>query len=196
MTLFKNKYRIESIRLQTWDYSSRGYYFITICVKNRIHALGYVNNGKMILSKQGQIVQEQWNDLINHYNDIELDAFVVMPNHVHGIIIVTSVGAIHVGAIPVVGAIHELPLRRQQPTPIHIIRRKMLIPKIIGRFKMQSSKKINDCQNTNGQPFWQSRYYDHIIRNENSLYKIQRYINNNPLKWECDRNNDTNLSAN
>ncbi len=103
-----------------------------------------------------------------------------MPNHIHGIIIITNVGAIH-----------ELPLQnspQQMPEPIKK-RQLMTIPKIIGRFKMNTAKQINQLRNTPGLPLWQRNYYEYIIRNEIELNKIKEYLINNPLKWELDIEN-------
>ena len=86
MTLFKNKYRIESTRLQEYDYSSQGAYFITVCTKNRECLLGALVDGQIILNNFGKIVLDCWHDLPNHYSNIILDEFVIMPNHIHGII--------------------------------------------------------------------------------------------------------------
>jgi REP element-mobilizing transposase RayT len=163
-----------SIRLQGYDYSQNGAYFVTLCTQNRECLFGEIVNGEMILNEQGKIVEQCWNDLSNHYDNIELDAYVIMPNHFHGIIFITDT----VDNVDNVGAIHELP-RQQQ-------RRKMLLPKIIGRFKMNSAKQINQIRNTPGIPVWQRNYYEHIIRDEKSLENIRNYIINNPLQWYYD----------
>jgi len=86
MTLYHNKYRIESTRLQNWDYSSAGFYFFTICTKNRNNIFGEIINNQISLNGAGEIVWECWNDLPNHYPNLMLDEFIVMPNHIHGII--------------------------------------------------------------------------------------------------------------
>jgi REP element-mobilizing transposase RayT len=119
---------------------------------------------------------------------VELDEFVIMPNHVHGIIII--VGAIHVGAIHV-GAIHESPLQHEQQHST-ITRRKMLLPKIIGFYKMNSPKQINQIRQMPGTPIWQRNYYEHIIRSESELNRVgvqnlePQHIINNPLQWQYD----------
>ncbi len=129
-------------------------------------------------------MRECWNDLPNHYANVELDAFVVMPNHVHGIIIILEnlVGADH--DLPDTGAIHESPLPKTT-----IERRRMLLPKIIGRFKMNSAKRINQIRRTPGMSIWQRNYFEHIIRDDNALTRIRDYIINNPQQWEFDREN-------
>lgn len=171
---YPNKLR-KSLRLKEYDYSREGAYFITICIYNRERILGNVTDGKPILNQFGNIVLECWNSLTRRYANIELDKFVVMPNHVHGIIKI----------IDNVGAIHELPLQSNKI----VERRRMLIPKVIGYFKMNAAKQINIMRNTSGIPFWQYNYYEHIIRNVDKLNKIREYIQNNPLKWHLDREN-------
>ncbi|MEW6376427.1 MAG: transposase [Thermodesulfobacteriota bacterium] len=150
----------KSIRLKNYDYSQPGGYFVTICTNSREF---YFEN----LPELKQIVQNQWKGLEKKYLEIELDEFIVMPNHIHGIIFI-------------VGAIHELPLQN---------RRNMILPKAIGYFKMNTSRQFNQILNRTGQPFWQRNYYEHIIRNERELSRIREYIQNNPLKWELDREN-------
>ncbi|OGI20723.1 MAG: hypothetical protein A3B68_09300 [Candidatus Melainabacteria bacterium RIFCSPHIGHO2_02_FULL_34_12] len=88
--LFKNKYRIKSTRLKNYDYSSNGTYYVTICTKNRECCLGAVNDRKIKLSTMGKIVEQCWHETIKHFNNVILDEFIVMPNHVHGIIIIRS----------------------------------------------------------------------------------------------------------
>lgn len=97
--LFMNKYRTKSLRLQFYDYSSIGAYFVTIVVKNRCNILGAIKNNKMKLNKYGRICFVVWNDLINHYSGIQLDEFVIMPNHIHGIIVIRSVTVVIMNCI-------------------------------------------------------------------------------------------------
>ena len=207
-----DKHHRRSIRLQGYDYSQYGAYFVTLCTQNRECLFGEIVNGEMILNEYGKIVEQCWFNLPNYYNNIVLDAYIIMPNHFHGIIFINDtidtvdnigaidIGAIHVGAIHEspqqpdnespntgaipVGAIHELPQQPENESPRQ--RRKMLLPKIIGRFKMNSAKQINQIRNTSGVPVWQRNYYEQIIRNEKSLEKIRNYIINNPLEWYYD----------
>jgi putative transposase len=201
--LFKNKYRIKSTRRKNWDYSQEGYYFITICTRDRIKAFGNIKDGEMINTKQADICNECWMDLPNHYPNIELDEFIIMPDHIHGIVAITDSVCVNQSDVetirPRVETIHELSLpvydelslrddvpQYDDQSNIRQQRRKMLIPKIIGRFKMQSAKKINQFQNTIGQPFWQKNYHDRIIRDETELYFVREYIRNNPLHYTGD----------
>lgn len=163
------KRRKNSLRLESYNYSWLGAYFITICSYKREDIIGEIEKGLMQLSNVGKIVQDCWHQIPVNYNNIKLDDFVIMPSHIHGI-------------IWIVGVIHESPHLR-------IERRKMIISKIIGRFKMNSSKLINDIRNSKGSRVWQRSYYDHIIRNEDDLNNTKQYIQNNPLNWEKDEYN-------
>jgi len=170
------KHHRRSIRLKEYDYSQPGAYFITIVTQDRMCLFGEVVDGKMRLNAFGEIVAQTWYELPNHTPNVALDACIVMPNHMHGIIVITDA---HVGAI------HELPLHE---LPLHA-RRRMLLPKIIGRFKMVSAKGINKIRNTPGVPVWQRNYYEHIIRNVDALNRIRQYITDNPMRWASDREN-------
>ena len=179
------KHHRRSIRLKGYDYSSEGWYFITLCTQNREYLFGDVENGKMILNKYGGVVDLFWNYLYEKY-PIEVDEYIIMPNHFHGI-------------INIVGAIHESPQRespqRESPQRESIqrdisdikVRRKMILPKIIGYFKMNSAKQINKLRYTTGTSVWQRNYYEHIIRDEKDLNRIRNYIINNPGKWQDDK---------
>ena len=153
------KLKRRSIRLSHWDYSNAGWHFVT-------------KNNKVELSEYGNIVEKFWISLIKRYEDISLDEYVIMPNHFHGILAINNY----------VGAIHELPVRSEKK-----IHRKMLLPKIIGFFKMNSAKEINSSRHTQGRPFWHRNYYEHIIRNEKDLQRICEYIIENPYKWKADK---------
>jgi len=177
----QEKYHRRSIRLKGYDYSQAGAYYVTMCTQNRECLFGEIVNGKMRLNEYGQIVQQCWMEIPQHYQNVQLDEYVVMPNHVHGIIIINE------SDISTVGAIHELPLRHELPHSREQ-RRNMLLPKIIGRFKMNVAKPINRIRQTPGISVWQRNYYEHIIRNENELNRIRHYIINNPLHWKTDDN--------
>jgi len=116
-------------------------------------------------------VQRHWEEIPKHFENVELDEFIIMPNHFHGIIVLTEP----------VGAIHESPLPMTQRQ-----RRMMTLSKIIGRFKMRTAKEINLMNKTPGCPVWQRNYYEHVIRGEKDLENIRDYIRHNPLKCEYD----------
>ncbi len=164
-----------SIRLKDYNYSQAGAYFVTLCTWERKCIFGRIVEGVMQLNPLGIIVQDCWNDLRHHFPDVEFEVFVVMPNHFHGIIVIKT---------DIVGAIHELPLHENK-----LARRRMLLPKIIGRFKMISAKRMNEVRGTPGVPVWQRNYYEHVIRDEKSFGRIQEYIQTNVLRWEMDKEN-------
>jgi len=157
-------------RLKEFDYSQGYWYFVTICIKDMITYLGKVENGKLILNKYGEIVEEKWNMLTEIHNEVYLDEFIVMPNHFHGIITFDHVGTTH-----------ELSLRKKPKT----------LSYYIGKFKMQSSKQIHLKGLKNFK--WQRSFYDRIIRNEKELNQIRKYIKHNPLKWDIDKSTPVNL---
>ncbi len=211
---FKNKYRIESNRLQTWDYSSPGGYFLTVCINNREEILGTVKNKQMIMSDAGKIVADHLTKIPEYHPRVILNECIVMPNHIHCIIILgdydfnngicnklsnQSIAIDNVDKIHTVETIHELSLRYGSRNEFMTseqyrkMRRRMLIPKIMGKFQMQSSKEINILNNTPGKRNWQRNYHDRIIRNEFELKRIQQYISNNPADWENKKNNDEGL---
>ena len=161
-------------RLKEYDYSLNGEYFVTVCAKNRECLFGKIIEGKMRLSDIGKIAQRCWQEIPIHFPDAELDEFIIMPNHIHGIIVVGNNAA--------VGNKNFCSLQWQTKWACSL-------SSIIRGFKIGVTKW---CRN-NATQIWQKSYYDHIIRNENSLNKIREYIKNNPLKWENDRNNTENL---
>jgi REP element-mobilizing transposase RayT len=185
MTRYKNKYRIESARCQNWNYTENGYYFVTICTRDRQCCFGDVIDGKMQLSPIGQIVAEEWQKTEQIRSNVQIDAWVVMPNHLHGIVI-----------------IHK-PVETLRPdTLVETFRRNVFTDKsrlkpnslgsIIGQFKSVCTKRIWAA----GFPDfgWQTRFHDRIIRDEESASQIREYIINNPARWESDKNNLKNIS--
>jgi len=177
-----NRHHRRSIRLKGYDYSQAGAYFITLCTQDRACLFGKVVNGEMRLNDAGRMVLAEWNRLPERFPQVVLDAFVVMPNHVHGILVITdpapTVGAT-VGATPTVGA-----TTRVAPT----------VGNIIGAFKSRVTVEYIRGVKTSGWPpfrgrLWQRNYYEHIIRNERALNAIRRYILENPLRWHLDREN-------
>ncbi len=175
--------RRRSIRLQGYDYSQVGAYYITVCTRDRECLFGDVVNGQMKLNEAGKIIQPVWEGLPHSYEGIELNAFILMPNHVHGVIVISTQ----------VGAIHESPLSSIGKSPAIVDRvshrRRMLLAKLVGRFKMVTSKQINALRRSSGQPLWQRNYYEHVIRDGRSLNHIRQYIADNPVQWGFDLEN-------
>ena len=174
-----------SIRLQTYDYSRGGGYFITTCTQKRVSLFGEIlptsqhpeGITTMQCNEWGAIVSDHWRGLAELHPNICLDDYVVMPNHFHGILIFTD----HLNDFSGGNACVD----RKIPT-----RRNMAVPKLIGRFKMQTAKAINALRGTPGVTVWQRNYWEHIIRDESEWMILREYILNNPAKWEQDRLND------
>ncbi len=160
-------------RLEGYDYSTPGYYFVTICSKEMLEYFGRVNNSKMKLNDAGQIVRKCWFDLPNHYKNCKLHTFIIMPNHIHGIIEIVGNGL--------------KPFQNEQTTNIRNGLKPFLthgLSEIVRGFKTFSSKYIN--QQTKYKFTWQKSFYDHIIRNDNELNRISDYIEKNPQLWKQD----------
>ncbi len=160
-------------RLQEFDYSQSGYYFVTLCTNNHKLFFGKIINGKMILNQFGESITSNWIKIQTLHNNIELDEFVIMPNHIHGIIIINYVGD----------------AKFASPT---MDRTKMLLSKIIQQFKRACTIEIKNKLSFR-LPLWQRSYYDRIIRNEKELYQIRKYILQNLLKWEIENHSIKNL---
>ncbi len=193
MTYNRDIHHRRSIRLRGYDYSSIGAYFVTICVHERQCLFGDIVDGEMWLNDFGNIIATEWMRLTELRPDIETGEYVVMPNHFHGIvhIIEQSTALIdkdNVGTIHTVGAIHELPLQKRQQ------RRNMILPKIVGRFKMITTKQINIIRDTPGVPLWQRNYYEHIIRDDADYTRIAEYLDDNPSSWIEDSLHPDNVS--
>jgi putative transposase len=176
-----------SLRLRGYDYSRPGSYFVTICINNPLERpFGAVTSGKMVENSNAYIVRACWEDLPNHYPYVELDEFVIMPNHVHGIIVLHDPGPI-VGAglkpAPTIG-ISPAPTIDKQTNP-----KPHGLPEIVRALKTFSSRRINES----GHTFkWQRGYFDRIVRDEKALYFIRKYIRENPLHWNIDSGNHLN----
>ncbi len=136
---------------------------------------------EMILNKLGEIVRKEWYRSIAMRTEIEPDAFAVMPNHIHGIILIHPVGAS--------GCSPKIDMRRIYRNPDTIGCTKRSLASFIAGFKAAVTTSINILHRKPGKPFWQRNYYEHVIRNEGTLYQCRTYIEQNPLKWAIDREN-------
>jgi putative transposase len=172
---FGNKYRIESSRLKDWDYSIPWWYYVTICTKHFRNWFGDVKDGKMILNELGKIVEEEWLKTKEIRSIVDLNYYIVMPNHFHGNIIIMDVETSRRD----VSKEYETGQR-----PVSTQLQPNSLGSIIGQFKSICTKRIHKLGYEQFQ--WQPRFYDHIIRNEADLRRIREYIQNNPLKWELD----------
>ena len=191
-----------SIRLKGYDYAQAGAYFVTICTQNRECLFGNVANGEMVLNDAGRMIQTVWDEMPEHYFGVAIDIFQIMPNHIHGIIILTNpvtVGAgpracphqpgqsqsHHIGQPP----IGQPPIgqpRRLAPT--------LSLPDAVHRFKsLTTTRYRHGVKQHQWPPFpgrlWQRNYYERIIRNERELNAIRQYIRDNPARWAEDLEN-------
>jgi hypothetical protein len=187
-----NIHHRQSIRLKGYDYSQAGLYFLTLCLHNRACLFGHIENKEMVLNDAGRAAQQCWLEIPRHYPNVVLHEYVIMPNHVHGIVQI----------VDAVDGCDDWDCRGEKffaptyaptisPTyaPIHermVIRgTSRTIGSILRGFKIGVTKWMR--QNTNVQNVWQRNYYDHIIRNEHSYQRIAEYIVDNPAKWEDDK---------
>ena len=205
------KHHRRSIRLQGYDYTRAGAYFITICTQGRECLFGEIVDGEMILNELGRIVQEEWEKTPAIRREMELDAFVVMPDHIHGIVIIrespvgddgagdgmgNGVGngmgnGMGNGVGNGVGAYGNTPLHtppNTQPQTNHAPFRSpsKTIGAIVRGFKAASTRSINARRFSPGAPVWQRNYYEHIIRDDAEWNQIREYIEYNPARWKED----------
>ncbi|MEX2598097.1 MAG: transposase [Dehalococcoidia bacterium] len=152
-----------SIRLRDYDYRAAGAYFVTIVTHQRLCLFGQVDRGAMVLNDLGFVVAEQWRRLTVHYPYAAADSWVVMPNHCHGIVMLSDVS--------------------------QAAGRKAGLPEVIRGFKSFSAQRINSLRGSSGSPVWQRNYYERIIRNEAELRGVREYIAANPAGWESDIEN-------
>jgi putative transposase len=189
---FKGKYRIPSARWAAWDYGSNAAYFVTICVANRAHDFGAITNGEMNLSPLGQSALDCWNEIPAHFPFVELGEFVVMPNHVHGIVAINKTHAVetHVVETQDLASLQTQnvarPVETQNSASLPRNRfgpQSQNLASIIRGYKIGVTKFARQ----NNLPFaWQARYHDHVIRNAAEQARIQQYILTNPQNWEKD----------
>ncbi len=199
------KHHRRSVRLKGYDYATAGAYFLTVCTQGRACLFGSVVKGEMRLNAAGCMVQDIWNEIAARYAGVDTDAFQIMPNHIHGIIVITPTRAganlrvcptdsacpgdsvshddrAGTGARPYTGAGPNMGVRPYG------------FGDVLRRFKSLTTKRYMDGVQYQGRPpfsgrLWQRNYYEHIIRDGRSLNRIREYIAANPLQWEYDREN-------
>ncbi len=181
----KPRYHRRSIRLKGYDYTQPGAYFVTICTHGREMLFGRVVGGEMALNEFGEIVREEWfkTARVRPYVRLYEDEFVVMPNHIHGIIWIVEVDPDDDDDVG--------ERRRRAPTSHEQVCRPVpgSLPTIVRAFKSAATKRINLLRDTQGARVWQRNYYERIIRDERALNAIRRYIIANPMRWSLDRHN-------
>lgn len=156
MSYDPDKHHRRSIRLKGYDYSRAGAYDVTICTHQRLALLGKVINAEAQLNEIGELVRDHWLKAESHSDGVELDMYIIMPNHLHGIIVLTDDGGVS-------------------------------LADIVADFKKFPARTINRIREQKNSPFWQRNYYEHIIRDEDDLHRIQTYISNNPAQWTDDQ---------
>jgi len=178
--LFAGKYRADSTRLPGWDYAQAGYYLVTICTKDRVCWFGDICDGEMRLSETGEIVADEWQKTARVRANVKLDEWVIMPNHIHGIVVIMGGCGINWRRdVARNVSTMENVMSKISPTPGSL-------SAVIRSFKSAATKRIREMGFRNFA--WQSRFYDHIIRDERSLNQIRQYIVSNPKNWDEDRN--------
>ena len=182
---FKDKYRIGSDRLHGWDYGTPGYYFVTICTQNRVQWFGEVNGNQLILSTIGEIAMHELDKTPHIRTNVCLDAWVVMPNHIHAILVILE-GFGERAQMPRPTVETPRPTVETPRRGVSTIRnwRPGTLGAIINQYKSMCTKRIRSMGCVDFA--WQRRYYDHIIQNKKSLENIRAYILENPLKWNED----------
>jgi putative transposase len=166
----------QSIRLKGYDYSTPGFYYITLCTQDRENRFGEIVDGKMVLNGAGELVEAEWKKIPERYGQVILDAYQIMPNHLHGILQITSQNSVGMGLVPIPTALYD----------------------VIGTFKSLTQNHYAFHMRNNGWPPFrkrlrQLRFHDHIIRNHDELDSIRRYIIDNPINWLKDQNNPENM---
>jgi len=164
------------MRLRGYDYSRAGVYFVTMCTCQRECLPGEVVDGRMRLNAHGEIVKAEWLRTAEIRPEVELDGFMVMPNHLHGIVVVSGRGA-----------------RPCAPTTGPLFRRPRSLGSLVAGFKSASTKRINAVRAAAGSAVWQRNYHDRIVRNKRELRAIRQYIRRNPAHWPDDPENPSQL---
>ena len=170
-----NADRRRSTRLPRFDYTRQGAYFVTLCTLHRACLFGDILNGEMQLNEIGKSAHRMWEEIPIHFPHVEIDASVIMPNHVHGVIVIPNAP---------VGATHASPLPSGPP--------KRSLGAIIGAYKSAVSRHANRLglsSGSSGRSIWQRNYYDHVIRDDAALTRIRQYIADNPFRWAEDPEN-------
>lgn len=182
---FLDKYRIPSARLPNWDYGWNGIYFITICTEGRDNYFGKISNRIMELSEIGLLAQRIWNEIPNHFPFTDLDSFVVMPNHIHGILIIDKNEDMENSP--------DFTIEKDFDSDIDLItpgqqrfrnQEKNNVSSIIGSFKSAVSNQAHQIKSSFG---WQARFYDHIVQSDREFNRIRQYIDDNPANWAKDK---------
>jgi len=180
-----------SIRLKGYDYTSPGAYFVTLVTWHREEIFGSISDREMVLSEIGQIVEKEWEKIEQIRQEIALDSYIVMPNHLHGIVWIND--PVRQNQIsPNKNQCIKIKMNNRKTLQSEIYRPSRSLGSLIAGFKSAATKRVNKLRNLPGHPLWQRNYYDRIIRNEDELEQIRRYIEANPILWDEDQENPKN----
>jgi len=171
---YKGKYRVTTTRMQNWDYGWNAAYFVTICTQNRNHYFGEIADGKMQLSEIGEIANQFWKEIPNHFSYTKLDAFIIMPDHMHGIIIIDN------GR----GAINRASTDNINSGGITGNKNPMLNNNLSRIIRYYKGRVTFEARKIKPDFTWQSRFHDHIIKNDRAFRNISEYIMKNPMNWD------------
>ncbi|MBZ5670947.1 MAG: hypothetical protein LAO04_14615 [Acidobacteriia bacterium] len=192
------KHRRRSVRLRGYDYSQPGEYFVTLCTHEMQMLFGRVIDGRMELNSYGKIADDEWRRSTAIRSEIELDEWVVMPNHIHGIIRLIDVDGRGARPCAPTARIAALDAGTHGRTPLQPVgtrrippRRPKSLPSFVAGLKPAVKVRINELRHSPGAPVWERNYHEHIIRSPQELDIIRDYIRHNPLRWACDRYNPT-----
>ena len=199
-----DRHHRSSLRLQGYNYSQQGAYFVTVCVHNRECLLGEISNGTVVLSEVGQAVEQAWQNIAERFPFVILDEYVLMPNHLHGILFFTEpdkqsdVGALLAAPSASSGPLSVAPDKKPgaaSSAPTGFVETpnretpKATLGKVLRAFKSLSAIQANRLLDRAEQPFWQRNYYERIIRDEQEMEQTRGYIRHNPLQWATDTEN-------
>lgn len=180
------KHKDGSFRLKNWDYSQIGLYFITICTKDKEHFFGKIENEKMILNEIGGIAEANWRSIQMQFPNIETADFVIMPNHLHGILVIDGIVQVKIDC-------DGRAINREPTGGVTGNKNPMLHQNISTAVRWFKGKTTFEARKIESKFGFQPRFYDHVIRDQISFVKIQDYIQANPEMWHRDRNNKEGL---
>ncbi|WP_430932173.1 transposase [Saccharicrinis sp. 156] len=194
MEKFKGKYRIESARMQNWDYGWNASYFVTICTQNREHYFGEIENNEMILSEIGKMADKYWYEIPEQFPFVKLDEFVVMPNHIHGIVVIDKQDDKRDGGDCCEHGRDAINRVSTGTKTINIggfsgIKNPMITENLSKIIRWYKGRVTFESRKIHADFAWQSRFHDHIVRDDISYQRIKNYIINNPKKWDEDKFN-------
>jgi REP element-mobilizing transposase RayT len=190
MTFDPQKHHRRSIRLKGYDYSQAGAYFVTIVAYQREALFGEIVHGMVCLNEWGALVENEWRRLEKRFDRVSMDEFIVMPNHLHGVLVIKesieSIGQLRSG---LVGAGHENSILSGDSSLAPPLQSARSLGAIIQAYKSTTARWINSLRRTTGAPVWQRYYYEHIVRDAPEMNRNRQYIQENPQHWEKDREN-------